>query len=245
MSWVATEEAVPADAEELEEHVEAVVDDVDFRSWVVGPAHGDFDADKAVTAGEEEQFGIEAEALTALLFEGDPGTIAAECFEAALGVVEGQADEQADEAIENDSGDFAHAGLVDGDEAAVDGARTNRYIRLVEGREKLVRLLDGSGKIGIGEQGDVTTRFEHAVAHAVAFAAVAAVRNQAQARKFRLPILNDAGGGIGRAVVHDNHFRGIRIPAAGREVIMDSSERAWQARSFVVSGNDDGKLGLS
>src|SRR3989441_4194050 len=100
---VAAEEPVPADGEHFAEHAQAVAEDVNLGLWVVRPTHGNFDGAQAVAFGEEEDFGVEAEALDALLLKDDARVFADEGFKAALRVGEIQPGDRADDGIENRS----------------------------------------------------------------------------------------------------------------------------------------------
>src|ERR1700722_4906909 len=85
-AWVAAEQGVPLDAQQLEKHVDAIGGDVHFGPRIVGPAHWYLNAGKPVPLGQIQQLRIEAESFAALLLETDYGALAAKCFEAALSV---------------------------------------------------------------------------------------------------------------------------------------------------------------
>src|SRR2546425_5415525 len=100
---VAAEEPVPADGEHFAKHAQAVAEDVNLGLWVVRPTHRNFDGAQTMAFGEEEDFGVEAEALDALLLKDDARVFADEGFKAALRVGEIQPGDRADDGIENRS----------------------------------------------------------------------------------------------------------------------------------------------
>jgi len=151
LAGVAAEEGIPADFEDVEEHLEAVAEHADFGGWGMAPAHGDFHGAQTVVARELQQFRVEPEALDGLLLENNPATLAVEGFEAALGVDKRQPKNDANELIENDSGKFTEGRLVHGDEAAVNGARADGDVKLLQSIDELVSFLNRSGEIGVGE----------------------------------------------------------------------------------------------
>src|SRR5258708_40356872 len=117
----------------------------------MAPTNGDFYGAQAVVAREVQQFRIEPEALDGLLIENNPATLAVEGFEAALGVDKRQPKNDANELIENDSGNLTEGRLVHGDEAAINGTRADGDVKLQQGIDELVSFLDWSGEIGVGE----------------------------------------------------------------------------------------------
>ncbi|MGH9580934.1 MAG: hypothetical protein ACRD2R_08070, partial [Terriglobales bacterium] len=118
----------------------------------MGPADGDFDGREAMAPGQEEQLGIEAEALDALLLEDNSASLPAEGLEAALGIHEGQAEREAHQPVENDAGKFAEGGLVDRDEAAVEGARADGNVVGFERTEEILGLCVVGCKIILGDK---------------------------------------------------------------------------------------------
>ena len=205
------------------------------------PAHGNLDGAETVAPGEEQQLGVEAETLDALLLEQDAAGFAEEGLKAALGVHKRQKQTDADNFIENNSGEFAEGRLVDFDEAAVERARTDGDVRLGAGErgEQLVGLFDGRGKVGVAEENDAAAGLEGAATHAETFAAVDSVGDHAERRNFRHKRPGDFGGAVARAVVHNDHFReAIR----GAQVFRDAAKRGRQAGLFVVRRDNEGKL---
>ncbi len=104
--------------------------------------------------------------------------------------------------------------------------------------EKLVRLLDGRGEIGVGEKDDAAAGFQKAVAHAESLAAIRAVRDDAQSRDFAAEGFGDGGGAVVRAVIDDNDFR---LAAAPAEVRGNPAQSFGQAALFVVRRDNDGE----
>src|SRR5207249_12340141 len=90
-------ERIPADFENVEEHLNAVAEHADLRGRGVPPAHGYLDGAQAMMSGQVEQFRIEAEPLDGLLVENNPATLAKEGFEAALGVDKRQPQDDAND----------------------------------------------------------------------------------------------------------------------------------------------------
>src|SRR2546427_7619693 len=236
---VAAEEPVPADGEHFAKHAQAVANQVQLGLWVGRPTHGNFDGAEAMAFGEEENFGVEAEALDALLLKDDARVFADEGFKAALRVGEIQPSDRADDGIENLAGKLAQRRLVNFDQAGIHAARADSDLVATQRGEQLIGLLDRRGQVSIGEQHDPPAGLEHAVAHAVAFAAVAAVREQPQAGEFRAPLFHDSRTAVARAIVHDDHFR---AGGARPQILPHTPQGFGQAPFFIVSGDDDGKF---
>ena len=98
---------------------------------------------------------------------------------------------------------------------------------------KLLQLFDGRGEIRIGKQGPFALGFQHAMAHRVAFAAVAGVLEYPRAGGS-----GGLGGAVARAVVHNQGFR--ELPTGTVEVPAHFVQSGWQAALFVVRRNDNG-----
>src|SRR5271155_372686 len=107
LTRVAAGERVPANDENIGEHLQAVAQHADFRSGRVCPAHGDFRGLQAVMASQIQQFRVEAKTLDTLLGENYFAGRALESFEATLGVDEGEAQTKTDHGVEDDAGEFA------------------------------------------------------------------------------------------------------------------------------------------
>src|SRR3989441_1299859 len=236
---VAAEEPVPADGEHFAKHAQAVAEDVNLGLWVVRPTHRNFDGAQAMAFGEEKDFGVEAEALDALLLKDDARVFADEGFKAALRVGEIQPGDRADDGIENLAGKLAQRRLVNFDQAGIHAARADCDFVATQRGEQLIGLLDRRGQVSIGEQHDPPAGFEHAVAHAVAFAAVAAVREQPQAGEFRAPLFHNSRTAVARAIVHDDHFR---AGGAGTQILSNTPQGFGEAPFFIVGRGEDGKF---
>src|SRR5882672_3808404 len=109
-------------------------------------------------------------------------------FEAALGIVQTQAEKCPNHDIENNSAKLAESGLMPVNVAAIDGARTNDDIGALFERdiEKSVHFLDGCGKIGVREQNELTGRGENTLPHRVPFAVIFIVANKTKTLDIRL-----------------------------------------------------------
>src|SRR3989441_1812701 len=160
---VPAEEPVPTDGEHFAKHAQAVANHVHLGLWVVRPTHGNFDGAQAMAFGEEEDFGIEAEALDALLLKDDARVFADEGFKAALRVGEIQPGDCADDGIENLAGKLAQRRLVNFDQAGIHAARADCDFVATQRGEQLIGLLDRRGQVSIGEQHDPPAGLEHAV----------------------------------------------------------------------------------
>src|SRR2546425_8698617 len=236
---VAAEEPIPADGEHFAKHAQAVANHVHLGLWVVRPTHGNFDGAQTMAFGEEEDFGVEAEALDALLLKDDARVFADKGFKAALRVGKTQPGDRADDGIKTLAGKLAQRRLVNFDQARIHAARADSDFVATQRGEQLIGLLDRRGQVSIGEQHDPPAGFEHAVAHAVAFAAVAAVREQPQAGEFRAPLFHNSRTAVARAIVHDDHFR---AGGAGTQILSNTPQGFGEAPFFILSGGDGGKV---
>src|SRR5690242_8144869 len=217
---IAAAKGVPADYKHVEEHLQAVSEHVDLGGGGMAPAYGDFHRAQAVVAREIEQFRVEAEALDGLLLENNLAALADKSFEPALRVHKWQPQDEAHDFVENDAGEFPERGFVNVNEASVDGARANSHVEMLQGVNEFIGFLDGSGEVRVGEQNDAAARLLHPVAHAVAFAPIDAVGNDAQRGDFAAEGLGNGGGAVFRPVVHDKHFH---LAARSEEKRLNSS----------------------
>src|SRR5207248_2319561 len=116
VAWrVAAEEGVPADFEDVDQHLQTVAEHADFRCRGMAPANRNFDRPQTMMPGQIEQFGVETEALDGLLFKNNAATFAVESLEAALGVDKRQPQDDANDFVEYDAGKFAKRRLVNRD----------------------------------------------------------------------------------------------------------------------------------
>src|ERR1051326_1171794 len=148
------------------------------------PAHRNFRGTQSVMASKVQQFGVEAEALDGLLFEDNGAWLPHEGLKAALRIYERQAENGANDEVENDAGIFAKDGLTNGDEAAVQSARTNSNLVIRKSGKEFVRLFNRRGEIGVGEENDAALCFQHAAAHTVALATVFIIAQNTKLRDF-------------------------------------------------------------
>ena len=108
-----------------------------------------------------------------------------------------------------------------------------------DGGKKPVGFLDWSREIGIGKHDYLAERVKNAVAHAVAFAAIAGILEHADFWGIGGEGTNDFSGVVVRAVVdHDN----FGVPATLANAGDDGLKRAADARGLVVCGYDDAVL---
>ena len=237
---VDADQRVPADVEEFFEHLDAVAKVADAGALVVAPGDGDFFNVVAAAQGDEEDFGVEAPALDALQLEDGLRGGAAEGFEAALGVGEGEAHDHARDEVEAAAEELAVERLMDGLAADFEPARADGDVGAVaDGVEEALGFGHGRGEVRVGEHDDVAGAVEDAVADAVAFAAVDAVFEEANAGIFGGEGLNDGGCRIGRTIVDDQDFG---VPALFVEGAQDFREGAADAGAFVEGRNHDGVL---
>src|SRR6266403_5616252 len=145
----------------------------------MSPAHRDLHRAQSMMPRQVQQFGIKTEALDALLLENDDALITAERFEAALRIDKRQPQNDSNDLVENDARKFAKGSLVHGDQVAIQRARTDSHIVVFQSLYELPGFFDRCGKVRVREKSDFAPRFLHAVADAVAFAAVHAIRNHA------------------------------------------------------------------
>src|SRR6266700_6944441 len=92
------------------------------------PAHGNLHGAQAVMTRQVEQFRVESEALNPLLLEEDGAALPAKSFETALRIHEREPQDDSNDLVENDSREFAQAGFVHADQAAIHGARADGNI---------------------------------------------------------------------------------------------------------------------
>lgn len=239
-SAIKAAEVITADFEGVEEGLEAIPE-ADLGAFDVIPAYGDFEDAELVFLGDEEDFDVEAEAFDALT-GGDGGSGgAAEEFEAALGVAVGEAGDETHDEVEELAAGFPEGGLADADEGAVEGAGADGAIGFpgLDGGPEFVEFVDGGGEVGVGEEDPVTLGFLHAVAHGIAFAAVAGVFEEADAGIAGGEIADDLGGLVAGAVVDDEDFG--ESGGEGIEEGGDGDEGGGQALLLVVGRDDDGE----
>ena len=147
---------------------------------------------------------------------------------------EGRSAAGSDSAAPSVEGVSAAAGV------SAEGAGADGDVGILERDEQLVGFLDRGGKVGVGEQGDAAQRLEHAVADAVALAAIPAVGDEAEAVEFALPGGDDLGGIVFRSIVdHQDLDLEFRHPSLALHPVADALEGAREPLRLVVGGNHD------
>src|SRR5262249_54304531 len=141
--------------------------------------------------------------------------------------------------VEEPPHEVAVPGLALLDERPVHRARPDGDTRsLVERPLELLKLLDGSGEVGVREQHSRTTRSEHATTNAGTLAEVLGIAEHA-------PALAEPGQDrsrglcrtVGRTVVDNEHLE-VAAPSFG--ILEDALERRREAADLVVGGDHDG-----
>src|SRR5258708_18755766 len=129
---------VPADGKHVDEHLNAVAHHVDFSGRRMRPAHRNFRRLQSVVPGQIQQLWIETETLDALLLKKNPAALPAERFEPALGVHKRQPQNDAHDAVKNNSGEFPERGFVHVNQCAIHGSPTDSAIILLQCLTQLV-----------------------------------------------------------------------------------------------------------
>src|SRR5438876_5941448 len=118
------------------------------------PAHGNLHGAQAVMTRQVEQFRVESEALNPLLLEEDGAAVPAKGFESTLRIDERQPEYDSNDLVENDSREFAQAGFVHADQAAIHGARANGQVIGPQSADALAGFFARRGTIRIAEDCD-------------------------------------------------------------------------------------------
>ena len=136
---------------------------------------------------------------------------------------------------------FPDGGLVDFDEASIEGAGADGGVVSVvaHGREEFLSLLDRRREVGVAKQRNFAARFEHAVAHAVSLSPVGLVRYQPQFAMLFPVGVYDRGGAIGGTIINDKDFGPVR---SGLQVGEDALDRFRKAAFLVVCRDNDGEV---
>ena len=208
---VTSADRVGAYAGHVFEHLHSIPEVADAASFVVAPGDRDLLDGIAEFAGDEENLRIESPTLDGLEAEDDLGGWPGKGFEAALGVLEGQAHDSAGDPVETAAEELAVKRLVNGLAGAVHPAGTDGDIgAVVDGGDKALGLLHGGGQVGVGEHDDVASGLEETVSDGVAFPAVAGVLNEVQTGVVGHPMLDDGSGVVLGSVVDDED---LGVPA--------------------------------
>ena len=153
---IPAEERGDADANEIEEEGGGNPQRSDLGVRRVDPPNRCLGEPIAETAGEEEHFGVEGEAVDALRGEQRAGRLTAEELEAALRVGDIEPEADTGQAARAPTEDAAHRGLLafvgadvapgtDHDVGAVD----------LDGDDELIELSDRRAEVGVGEEHEV------------------------------------------------------------------------------------------
>ncbi len=239
---VAAAEGVGTYFGHLFEHFGAVFKVADAAAFVVAPGDGDLDDRVLQLACNEEDFWVEPPALDGLKAEDGLGGFAAEGLKTALGVLVGQADQAAGDAVEAAAKKTAVDGLVDGLFLLIEPARADGNVSTGVNRfEEAFGFFDGGGEIGVGEHDDIAASLQEAVANGVAFAAVSGIADELDLRSAGHPSLNGGDGGVCGSIVDDENFG---VPVAIPDAFEDARERCVDASTFVICRNDDAEARL-
>src|SRR6266852_8038395 len=162
----------------------------------MAPTHGYFHRAQSMAPRQIQPLRVESNSLNGLLPEDHAAALALEGFETALRIDKWQPQDAAHNFVENDSREFAEGRLVHSDQSAVHGPRANRYVAVLQRVDQFSGFLNRRGEVGVCEKCDAAARFMHAVAHAVALAAVETIRDQPERRNLDAKILCHCGGAI-------------------------------------------------
>src|SRR5580704_12487377 len=210
----------------------------------VGPGYRHFLHTEAEFRGQEKDFGIESPALDFLQRENLLHRPLLKSLEAALRILEVQTERDPQQQVENASEDLAMERLPLRLQFGLQPARSDGDVGAVTQRlKKFGKLLDRRRQVGVAENDHPATRLQHAMAHAVTFAAVAGVFDQPQCGIAFCETAHDFSGIVDGAVVDNNYFD-LGGPFLLRDVTEDFPERRTQAGALVVSGNDDAVGGV-
>src|ERR1700722_859496 len=212
---------------------------MDPRTAAVSPGYRHFLHAESELAGEKKDFGIESPALDFLQRKNFLHCPSLKSLEAALRILEVQAESNSQQQIENASENLPVNRLPRRLQFGLQPARSYGDVGAATQRiEKFGKFLDRRGQIGIAENHHLATRLQHAMAHAVAFATVAGIFDQPQRRIFLREPAHDFGGIVARAIV-DHDYLDLGGPFLLRDVAQDFFQRRTQAGAFVVSRDDD------
>src|SRR5579863_846321 len=214
---------------------------MDTGPAAVAPQHGDFLHLKSKFAGEEKNLGIESPALDFLQREDGLDGGLAEGFESALRIGELEAERDAQQEIEDAAEDLAMQGLALRLGFGAQPARTDGDVSAgFDGCEEFYGFLNRRGEIGVAEENDAALSVEHAVADAVALAAVAGIFDEMNDRIMGGEAADDFRGIVGRAIIYHDDFS---IPLLSVNVGEDLLERGAEARALVIGRDDDAVFG--
>ncbi len=206
------------------------------------PLHRNLDRLQLELVGQEQDLGIESPALNMLSRKDDVGRLAGKRLEAALRVAIAESEHDSQAQVEESAIELAQEWLPLGLQFALQPTRSDGDIGAVaNGGEQLVGLIDRRGQIGVGEQHHVAAGVQHAVAHAVAFAAIAGIFQQPDTVIDGGKLAHHLGGVVLRAVV-DYDDLGRKPPLT--HVVEHLGERAGEPLAFVISGKNKAVAGF-
>src|SRR5690348_6303922 len=225
-------QVVPADSQHLLEHARAINEGVDAGVSAVSPCDRDFRYLEAEFAGEEKNLGIESPALDLLPRENRLGRRAFERLESALRVGELKSQCDSQKQVEDASEELTVQRLALSLQLGAQPARSDGDIGAgVQSSEKLRRLFDRRGQVGIAKEDDTATRVEHPVADTVSLAVVTGIFDQTQRRIFGGEGLDDICGVVAGTVVDDDDFS---VPALRTNVSENLLKRGTDASALVI-----------
>src|SRR5579864_204218 len=167
----------------LEKHAGAVRQRANSSSGVMAPNHWHFCYFESKSAREEENLRVKSPALDFLQREDCLRGASSERLEAALCVLEIQAQQDSEKKVECSSEDLACQRLAMRLQFAAHPARTDGDISpTFERFEKLGCFFNRGRQIGIGENNDRAARMKNPIANAVPLSVVTRVLQQPQDR---------------------------------------------------------------
>src|SRR5262249_39292192 len=108
-SFVPSDNCVPPNSHQIRKHAKTIPEQAHLAAFRMTPPNRRLFYRESVSHGQKKQLGIEAESECRLLFEDRQRPFALKEFEAALRIVQSQAEKQTDHQIENDSTELTQA----------------------------------------------------------------------------------------------------------------------------------------
>ena len=140
------------------------------------------------------------------------GDVAAEAFEAALGILQAGQRQHAHDGVEHPPGDVAVGGFVVAHRAG-GLARADGHLHVRQrGRDEAGHLGDGHGKIGVGEEAVAAARGQHAHFDGQTLAALGGMQHAQVGHALRIG-LSQRQGAVAAAVFNDDDFTAEILPA--------------------------------
>src|SRR3990170_309119 len=231
----------PANPQQLPQHGGAVPQHGHSTARIVDPDDPRFQTAQPQPLGQPQDLNIEAKPLDLLQPEQTQGGLAVEELEPALGIVDGQSHQGADDQVEHLPGLTAQPGLRPFQQARVEVAGADDNVpALLQQRQQAVHLPNGGGEVGVSEKDIPPLALQHPVLDAVTFAPVAAVPQQAQPGIAAGDATDEVNRVVGGAVVHDHHLSSVGNLL---QVSVDGGKSSGEALGFVEGGHNDGQIG--